>query len=176
MRQLHGHQQIAVVAAALAMRAVDHVHQARNFSHAAAVDPQLTRIGAALAADRRGLEPDQLGATARESLVSPPRQLRRPAIGVAVAPFHRMDGDRVPHSGAGDDHLLRQGRADGLRIVQKSDVPRPGVGRRLPDLRHGIEMKMPHVPASTLERHDCRVQQAVALVSALSAPSALSGF
>ena len=130
MRQLHGHQQIAVVSPSLAMRAVDHSHQTRHLDDAAIVKPQLPRIGAALAADRRGLEPDQLGAAARESLVSAPGELGRPALGIAIAPFHRVNGDSVPHGGAGDYRLLRQGRANGPRVVQESDVTRPGFRRR----------------------------------------------
>jgi hypothetical protein len=116
------------------------------------MNPQLARICAAFAAHRRSLEPDQLGAASCETLVSPPGKLRWPPFGIAVAPFHGMYGDGVSYRGITHLDSLRERCADSPRIVQKDDVPRPGVGRRLPDFVHGIEVEVPHVPASTLER------------------------
>ena len=109
-------------------------------------------VGAPFAAHRGGLEPDQLGAAAREALVPPPGELGWPPVGIAVAPFHGVDGDGVSHDSAAHADLARQRRADGLGVVQEIYVMRTRMGRCPPDFVDGIEMKVAHVPASTLER------------------------
>lgn len=58
----------------------------------ALVQPQLTRIGPCLMNDGDRLGPDQTRAAGGEPLIAAHRELVRPALGVAVAPFHWVHG------------------------------------------------------------------------------------
>ena len=62
---------------------------------AAFVQPQLAWVGPGLVDDGDGLGPDQARAAGGESLVAANRELVRPALGVAVAPFHRVHGQGI---------------------------------------------------------------------------------
>ena len=65
-------------------------------------DDELAGIGPALGNDRGGLAPDQLGPAGAEASVSAEGQLARRAVGLAVAPLHRLDRQPVADAPAAD--------------------------------------------------------------------------
>lgn len=86
-----------------------------------------------------------------------------------------MDGNGVAHYGRANRNLLPERAADGLRVVDEGDVARPGLGRRLANFVYRIEVKVAHVPASTLERDERILQPATATVLIFSVHRHLAG-
>src|SRR5438128_1590784 len=134
------------------MHTADHVEQARVVAYVFARDPELARVGAPILAYRRGFEPDQLGATAGEALITAPRQLVRTPVQCAVAAFHGMDRERVPHRETAHRHALPEQTAHLLRIVFEANVRRTELICAAPQLVQRAVYKMLHANSTAPSR------------------------
>jgi hypothetical protein len=86
------------------------------------VDPELARVGAAVLADGRGFEPDQLGAPESKAFIAPPSEFIRVAVEGGVAALHGMDGHGIAQGdGIAHPDLTAQDGFDGFFVGLEPD-------------------------------------------------------
>jgi hypothetical protein len=98
MRQLKSDNQIVIRAKYLPVTLPTSVHHSLELGGRFFIQEQLSGIGSAFLGDGSGLAPNELCAATAKSVVSAESQIIGPAIESAVAPFHRLNAQRIARS------------------------------------------------------------------------------
>src|SRR5947208_12035049 len=112
MRQLQAHDQVVSRAAGCSVRLLALAKHSLQFWRCLFVDEQLPRVRPALFNDCCCLSPDEFRAARTKPPIAPKRQLIRPAVKRAVAPFHGLNAQRI----------ARAQRTNGDRTKKRTEI------------------------------------------------------
>ena len=128
MCQLKSDEKVVGASVLLDMGLSGRVQQSGQGAGIRGVDDELTGIGTPLGYDRAGLAPDELGPAGAEPPVTAEGQLAGRAVGLGVAPFHRLDRQPVPDLPAPDRDRPKQRR----KVRAQMKVERQSTAHRQP--------------------------------------------